>query len=100
RPRSRLPRCDRQIVPHAQSAEESAVLKRPRQTAGKPAMRGHPRNITPCELDPAGGERNQSGDDADRRALARAVRTDQSEDLSCFHVEVQSIDGADPAEMP
>jgi len=60
----------------------------------------HPAEIHAAEGDAAGGERQQSRDEIDGRALARAVRPDQPEDAALLDAQRELVDGAHAAEVP
>ena len=61
-------------------------------------MRRQIGNIGAAKQDTAAGQRKEPADQIDDRALARAVRADQAEDLALGHLEGNVIDGGEAAE--
>src|SRR5450759_5770643 len=61
-------------------------------------MGGKPIDHTAVEIDSAGLVLQRTADAIDQRALARAVRADQSEPLARLHLEVDAVECDEAAE--
>ena len=76
-----------EVVPHGQAGEQLGVLER----AGEATHRAHPREGVGdvVAVEPHGARRRaqQTGQDAEHRALAGAVRADETDDLPRRHRE-------------
>src|SRR5439155_4977052 len=61
-------------------------------------MRGEPGDLAALEADRAGARRQGAGDQVEDRRLARAVRSNEAEDLAWLDRERHAIDREKPAE--
>ena len=81
-------------------AEQPDVLERARDAEAERRVDRHAGEVRAVEQDPARRSAEEAGDEVDGRALARAVRADEAEDLAFRDGEVEAVDGADAAEVP
>ena len=79
-----------ELVGDLEGAQEALVEERVRAEAG---------DLLAVEPDPAGGGREEAGDDVEEGGLAGAVRADQAGDRALGDRDRDPVDGADAAEM-
>src|SRR5450432_3974028 len=95
----RLVESDQNVVEHAESAEETNVLKRAGDAEAIDAKRFFARDRLAVESQIAGGWRIQAGDDVEDGCLSRAVGADQSDQLALIEREIEMAKGLEPAEL-
>ena len=72
----------------------------PARPMPEPELLGVAHDVEPVHLGPAAVGREQRGQDADRRGLARAVRPEQAEHRAGLDLEVDALERLDVAEVP
>ena len=77
----------RDVLEQRQVAERARDLIGAADALVADAVGGQPADLLACELDRAGRRHVHAGDAVEGRALARAVRADQAEDLALLDVE-------------
>src|SRR5258708_22226875 len=89
---------ERDVLDHAHVGDDFDVLKGPTQAKGGGALWGlRPQRVT-LELDLAGAQGQDAGDQVEGRAFAGAVRTDQPDDAAALDLEIDVVDGDEAAE--
>ena len=96
-PRGALGR-DHEVLAHREIVEQLGALPRAGEAAAGACVRRHPREIAPVELG-AARVAHEARDRVDERRLARAVRSDQPDQLALLDDDVHLVDGAHAAEM-
>ena len=86
-----------QVLLHGQAAEHAAALRHLRQAQADDLVRLHLADGLAAVVDLAALQLQQTGDRVHRRGLARAVRTDQGDDLALIDMERNVLDGVDRA---
>src|SRR4029077_14440354 len=86
-------RGERDVVEHAQLAEGLGNLVRAPDAGVRHAVRGQSADLRAAKAHRAGARLQRAGDEIEGRALARAVRADQAEDLALGHLEGDVLDG-------
>ena len=81
-----------------QPAERPRDLEGAADAAIDDAVRRAARDLVALEADRARGRRQRAGEHVEDRALARAVRADQAEDLALLDLERHVVDGGEAAE--
>src|SRR6185503_6712212 len=82
---------DPEVLPDRQLPEQPNVLKRAPDARLQALVRRQPADVLAAEVDHSGIEREQSGDQVDRRALPGAVRPDQADDLALADRQVELV---------
>jgi hypothetical protein len=83
---------ERDVFQKTQVSKRARDLKSARDAAVADAIGRQPRNVGAFELDPAGIRRVEAGDTVKRRALARSIRPDQTEDFALLDREGHIVD--------
>ncbi len=86
------------VVAHRHALREAAVLEGSHQSHPADRRGGLPRALLAEYLQRAGRGLVEAADHVERGALARAVGTDQAEDLAGTYFEVELVDGHQPTE--
>ena len=90
---------DEQVLAHRHLLEQLDGLPRPHDAgAGPPLDRPRSMVVSP-KRDRSARRRGEAGDDVEDRRLARAVRTDEPDDLAGFDREAHAVDRDDTAEL-
>jgi len=63
-------------------------------------MRPESGDVFAVEPDGAGGGPDEAGQKVEAGRLARAIRTDQADDLALRNAEIDTVDGGESAEVP
>ena len=84
-----------QVLPHREVREQADVLEGACNPGSQALVRRLPVHQLPAEVNGAGGRRVDAADHVDRGALARAVGSDQAEDLALGDGQVQPVEGPD-----
>src|SRR5664279_190686 len=87
-----------QVVGEVHAVERPRQLEAARQSAMGALMGGESIDHLAVEIDGAGFVSQRAADAIDQRALARAVRPDQSEPLARLHLEVDAVARDEAAE--
>ena len=90
---------DPEVLPDRQLPEQPDVLECARNALRDPQVRRRRGDVGASEPHLAGGRREQTADQVDDRALARAVGADETENLALRNGEIDAVDRAHPAEM-
>ena len=86
------------VLEQAHRGKQRQVLERPGDSEPGNTVRADLEQILPVELQPATGGVVDPADHVEHRRLARAVRADQSEDLTLVDAERQSVERDDATE--
>jgi hypothetical protein len=89
---------DEHVLEHGEVGERPNDLVRAYDAGAHAAVRGESGDRTVVEQDLPRGRALRAGDHAEQRGLAGAVGTDDAEDLALAQVEVDAVEGAQPAE--
>jgi hypothetical protein len=95
-PRRPVVRRGQQVLGDGDVLEELQRLERPAQPGPRPSVGRPAVDALPVQGDAAGGTR-EPGDRVDHRRLAGPVRTDQADDLTGLHTQVDVADSDDRA---
>src|SRR5439155_9083877 len=90
---------EQQVLQHGRVLEELDVLKRARDPAPRDLVRRHAGDVLVAEDQAAARRVVDPRDEIEDGRLARAVRTDDREDLPLFDGEGDAVDGANAAEV-
>src|SRR5439155_20680512 len=91
-------RRQRDVLEHGEMAEGPRDLVGARDAAARDAMRRFARQLAAFELDAARIGAVMPAHYVDQRRLARAVRTDEAEDLAAAHFEPYGVERLHPLE--
>src|SRR6185295_10958309 len=89
---------DRDVFEHAHRGAELHVLERARYAAPDDAARGFAVDARAAEAHLARAHRQHPGDQVEHRALARAVRADETQDFTGTDRETHIVDRDEAAE--
>ena len=84
-----------QVLLHGQAAEHAAALRHLRQAQADDLVRLHLADGLAAVVDLAALQLQQTGDRVHRRGLARAVGTDEGDDLALIDMERNVLDSVD-----
>src|SRR6267154_5819132 len=87
----------RHIVEYRQPVKRSRDLEGPADAAIDDPVRRETRDLRPGEFNRTRRRRKRAGEHVEDRALARAVRADQAEDLALIDLERYLVDGREAA---
>ena len=89
---------DQQVLLDRQVVEQLQRLERAAETRAGPALRRQAADVLARANRIDARARHEPGDRVDARRLARAVRADQADQLARADVEIDLVDGHEPAE--
>src|SRR3954451_16739744 len=93
-------RRQRDIIRRREIQQQRSDLKRPRQSERAASIGGYSRDVAPAKVNAPGMRHELSGQLADQRGLAGAVRSDDRVQLATRDIERDVIGGYDPTEPP
>ncbi|MCY1368043.1 hypothetical protein D9M69_550020 [compost metagenome] len=89
---------DQHVVEHREVREHAPVLEGTRQAALCELLRGQAGDVVAVEAHLPGIGLVQAGDEVEQRGLARTVRADHAQQFALAHLQVDGVDGREPAE--
>src|SRR5574341_984114 len=90
---------DQEVLAHGEPGERPHDLMGAADAEVDRAVGRFPADLPAVEQDPARGGRQGARRDREQGGLARAVRPDETDDLSLVEVEVDAVDGPEAAEV-
>ena len=91
---------EQHVLQAGQLLKQRGELKRAHQPALDDLMRPESADVFAVEPDGAGGGSDEAGQQVEAGRLARAIRTDQADDLALRNAEIDTVDGGESAEVP
>src|SRR5262245_35646755 len=89
---------DADVLEHREIAEDVGDLVRARDAEARHGVGGLPRDVLALEQDLAGRGGQHAGEEVEERRLARSVGADHRAQFPPAHLEVDAVDGGEPAE--
>src|SRR5262249_21370563 len=86
------------VLDPRQLSERARDLERARNALPADRVRGEPRDLAAAKADRARARPQRAGDQVERRALARAIRADQAQNLAFARFKRDLIDRQETAE--